>query len=45
MPEKNKMGRVTVEFIVANNRDVVNLPDTDNVLDKVKHLVVTGCGR
>jgi predicted aspartyl protease len=40
--EKTEMGRVTAEFVVANNRDVVNLGDGDNVLDKVKHIVVSG---
>ena len=38
MLEKNKMGRVSVEFFVANNCDVVDLGDGDNVLDKVKQL-------
>ena len=36
------MGRFSVDLIVANNRDVVNLADDESVLDKVKHVVVSG---
>ncbi len=42
MLEKTEMGRVTAEIIVANNRDVVKLAFGDSVLDKVKHVVVSG---
>ena len=42
MLEKTKMGRVTADIILANNRDVVILGDDDNVLDHVKHVVVSG---
>ncbi len=42
MLRKAKMGQVTAEIIVANNRDVVNLGDSDNVLESVKHVVVSG---
>ena len=42
MLEKTEMGRFSVELIVANNRDVVNLADGGNVLDHVKHVVVSG---
>ena len=42
MLEKNKMGRVSADIILANNRDVVNLADADNVLEQVKHVVVSG---
>jgi predicted aspartyl protease len=40
--EAPEMGRVVVEFVVANNRDVVNLFDGGNVLGKVKHATVSG---
>ena len=42
MLEKNKMGRFSVDLIIANNRDVVILGQRDNVLDRVKHIVVAG---
>jgi predicted aspartyl protease len=42
MLEKPKMGRVIVDIILANNRDVVILSDCGNVLDRVKHIVVSG---
>ena len=42
MLEKTKMGRVFVDVILANNRDVVILGDGENVLDRVKHVVVSG---
>ena len=42
MLEKTKMGRITAEIILANNRDVVNLSDGNNVLDQVKHIAVSG---
>lgn len=42
MLKKAEMGRVTADIIVANNRAVVNLGDGDNVLDHVKHIVVSG---
>jgi predicted aspartyl protease len=36
------MGRFSVELIVANNRDVVMLGDSEGVLDRVKHVAVSG---
>jgi predicted aspartyl protease len=42
MLKRAEMGRVTVDFVAANNRDVVSLADGDRVLDHVKHLVVSG---
>jgi predicted aspartyl protease len=36
------MGRYSVELIVANNRDVVMLGDCEDVLDRVKHVAVSG---
>jgi predicted aspartyl protease len=36
------MGRVISDVILANDRDVVILGDCDNVLDRVKHIVVSG---
>ncbi len=42
MPEKTEMGRVSVDIILANNRDVVNLGDGDNVLEHVKHIIISG---
>ena len=36
------MGRVTVELVIANNRNVLALGNVDTVLDGVKHVVVTG---
>ncbi len=44
MPEPTAMGRFSVEFVVANNRDVVNLQVGDRALlrDRVKHVVLSG---
>ena len=42
MLERAEMGRVSVDIILANNRDVVFLGDGDNVLEHVKHVVVSG---
>ena len=42
MLKKAEMGRVTAEFIVANNRDVVALTPGAKVLDRVQHVHVTG---
>ncbi len=42
MLEKSEMGRFSVDLVIANNRDVVLLGDSENVLDEVKHLVVSG---
>jgi len=36
------MGRFSVEFAVANNRDVVGLRVGDPVLQRVKHVVLSG---
>ncbi len=41
MVRSNPMGRFSVDLIVANNRDAVMLGG-DNVLDRVKHIVVRG---
>jgi predicted aspartyl protease len=42
MRDQTAMGRFSVEFVVANNRDVVGLAIDDPVLDRVKHLVLFG---
>jgi predicted aspartyl protease len=42
MLEKTRMGRVFVDIVLANNRDVVILGGCENVLDHVKHVVVSG---
>lgn len=42
MLQKAKMGRVVVDLVIANNRDVVALGSVGNVLDRVKHVVVSG---
>jgi hypothetical protein len=42
MPERTAMGRFSVEFAVANNRDVVGLPVGEPVLQRVKHVVLSG---
>ena len=42
MREPTAMGRFSVEFVVANNRDVVGLPVGDPVLIRVKHVVLSG---
>lgn len=42
MWEPRKMGRFSVEFRVANNRDVVGLAPGQPVLDSVRHLAVRG---
>ena len=44
MPESTAMGRFSVEFVVANNRDVVALPASQRASprDHVKHLVLSG---
>ena len=49
MAEPRAMGRFSVEFLLANNRDVVNLGVGDRAFlrDRVKHLVLSGvvdCG-
>ncbi len=36
------MGRFSVEFAVANNRDVLGLPVGEPVLPRVKHVVLWG---
>jgi len=36
------MGRFSVEFAVANNRDVVGLPVGSPVLERVKHVLLSG---
>ena len=36
------MGRFSVEFAVANNRDVVGLHVGEPVLERVKHVVLSG---
>ncbi len=42
MLRKADMGRVTTEFAIANNRDVVALLPRDDVLDLVKHVTLSG---
>ena len=44
MPEPTAMGRFSVEFVVANNRDVVNLGpgDRGSLKDRVKHILLSG---
>ena len=42
MVNSNQMGRFSVDLIVANNRDVVMLGDGEDVLDRVKHVTVSG---
>jgi predicted aspartyl protease len=42
MPEQKAMGRFSVEFVVANNRDVVGLRVGEPVLESVKHVVLSG---
>jgi predicted aspartyl protease len=44
MKEAPSVGRFSVEFVVANNRDVVNLGVGDRALwrDHVKHVVLSG---
>lgn len=44
MSEPTTMGRFSVEFVVANNRDVVNLGPGDRrfLKDRVKHMVLSG---
>jgi len=41
MLEETATGRFSVEFVVANNRDVVGSVG-DRVLDRVKHVVLSG---
>jgi predicted aspartyl protease len=42
MLRKTEMGRVTVEFAIANNRDVVAILPRDKVLEQVKHVTLSG---
>jgi len=42
MREQTAMGRFSVEFVVANNRDVVRLQPGEPILDSVKHLSLSG---
>ena len=42
MREPTGMGRFSVEFVVANNRDVVGLGVGEPVLDRVKHVLLSG---
>ena len=42
MPEQTAMGRFSVEFATANNRDVVELRVGEPVLERVKHVVLRG---
>jgi predicted aspartyl protease len=42
MVNSNQMGRFSVDLIVANNRDVVMLGDGEDVLNRVKHVTVSG---
>ena len=40
--QRTTTGRFSVEFVVANNRDVVVLPDGVPVLGNVKHVTLSG---
>ena len=42
MREQTEMGRFSVEFVIANNRDVVTARPGDRIPDSVKHLTVSG---
>ncbi|MCU0960654.1 MAG: hypothetical protein MUF48_11170 [Pirellulaceae bacterium] len=42
MMERTVTGRFSVEFVVANNRDVVNIGVGVRVLERVKHVVLAG---
>ncbi len=42
MPGETPAGRFSVEFAVANNRDVLNLPMRERALDRIKHVVLSG---
>jgi predicted aspartyl protease len=42
MLRKAEMGRVAIDFAIANNRDVVALLPRGDVLDHVKHVTLSG---
>ena len=42
MREQTPMGRFSVEFVVANNRDVMQVAPGVPILEGVKHLVLSG---
>jgi predicted aspartyl protease len=42
MKEQSLMGRFSVDFVVANHREVARLKPGDPVLDRVKHLTLSG---
>ena len=42
MLKKAEMGRVTADLVIANNRDVLALGNVVKVIERVKHVVVTG---
>jgi len=42
MGAQTTVGRFSVQFMVANNRDVVQLKSGDPILTKVKHVVLSG---
>ena len=42
MREPRDVGRFSVEFVVANNRDVVTAKPGDRIPDSVKHLTLSG---
>ena len=47
MLRQAEMGRVIVDFVIANNRDVVAILPRDDVLDHVRHVTLSGvvdCG-
>ena len=42
MKEQTPMGRFSVQFVVANNRDVMQVADGVPIPEGVKHLVLSG---
>jgi predicted aspartyl protease len=42
MLRKAEVGRVTIDFVIANNRDVVALFPRNDVLNHVRHVTLSG---
>ncbi len=42
MKENDEMGRFSVEFAIANLRDVVGLPPAERILGNIKHTFLSG---
>jgi len=42
MKDDKEMGRFSVDFAIANNRDVIGLPTHERVLAKIKHKIISG---